>query len=211
MDIENKLVQFIKKYMSEDPTGHDVYHSKRVAKMAKKLVNFDKLTLSEEEVKILLSASYLHDVIDDKLTESKDIRIKEVEKFLVDNHVDVDAVMDIILNMSYSDNLKNKKKLSTIGQYVQDADRLDALGAIGIARAFAYGGHKGNLIYDPEINIKKDFDKETYRSQKSTSVNHFYEKLFKLKDLMNTNSGKKIAAKRTAFMEDFIAEFKEEW
>lgn len=94
---------------------------------------------------------------------------------------------------------------------MQDADRIDALGAIGIARAFAYGGKKGNLIYDPNIPVSEDKSKQTYRTKETTTINHFYEKLLKLHSLMNTTQGKIIAAERTAYMEQFLKQFFSEW
>ena len=97
------------------------------------------------------------------------------------------------------------------GMVVQDADRLDALGAIGIARTFAYSGHKGQLIYDPGIPVRKDLTLEEYRNGRSTAINHFHEKLFNLADLMNTGYAKKVARERTEFMKEFVREFMSEW
>lgn len=112
--------------------------------------------------------------------------------------------------MSFSDNLGQKYKLSLEGQIVQDADRLDAIGAIGIARTFYYGGAHGHILYDPEIQPREKMTHDEYRDNK-TVINHFYEKLFKLKDDMNTPLAQKIAVERTEYMKSFVNEFKKEW
>ena len=120
-------------------------------------------------------------------------------------------VFAIIDHLSFSKNLSEKQVLSQEGQIVQDADRLDAIGAIGIARTFYYGGHVGNPMYDPELPPRTQMDAAAYRSERSTVINHFYEKLLLLESKMNTETGRRLARKRTAFMEQFLQEFFDEW
>ncbi|POD85171.1 uncharacterized protein S101258_01482 [Lactiplantibacillus plantarum subsp. plantarum] len=113
--------------------------------------------------------------------------------------------------MSFSKSFNGPQKLSLEGQVVQDADRLDAIGAIGIARALYYSGHVGEKIYDPAIAPREHMTREQYRHQPGTAINHFYEKLFKLAALMNTDTAKALAAHRTAVMHEFVDQFKAEW
>ena len=113
--------------------------------------------------------------------------------------------------MSFSANIEHHYQLPVSGEYVQDADRIESLGAIGIARAFTYGGAHGNVIYDPRIKPQKLVSHDQYREHTETTINHFYEKLFQLADLMNTVGGKKEAQKRTEFMRDYVKEFMAEW
>lgn len=123
----------------------------------------------------------------------------------------IDEVMDTITHLSYSANLEEKHELSLLGGYVQDADRIEALGAIGIARVFAYGGAKGREMADPRVLPITDFsDKEAYRKNANPSVNHFYEKLFKLPAQLNTPAGRREGEKRVAYMKDFLRTFNEE-
>ena len=121
------------------------------------------------------------------------------------------SVFAIIDHLSFSKNLSEKQVLSQEGQIVQDADRLDAIGAIGIARTFYYGGHVGNPMYDPELPPRTQMDAAAYRSERSTVINHFYEKLLLLESKMNTETGRRLARKRTAFMEQYLQEFFDEW
>lgn len=122
----------------------------------------------------------------------------------------ISNICEIILNMSLK--VKAKNEMKTIeGKVVQDSDRLDAIGAIGIARCFAFGGHKGNIIYDPSINPDLNMEEEQYKKAKSTQINHFYEKLLLLKDRLNTETARKIAEERHKFMERFLEQFLKEW
>lgn len=212
MNIQD-VIEISKKELGNDPTGHDFFHAKRVANLAVSLYTKNN-SYTEQDVKLLLIMGYLHDIIDDKITNdisNKINKIMELPSIRSLNTVEIEEVLDTIQNMSYSKNLISKHHLSLKGQYIQDSDRLDALGAIGIARAFAYGGKKGNLIYDPSTRPTSNTSKEIYRNKKSTTINHFYEKLLKLSDLMNTNEGKMIAEQRINYMKNFLNEFFNEW
>ena len=156
----------------------------------------------------------MHDTIDEKICDNPDEVIAQIKKLLPElgfSELEIEDILFTIQHMSFSANIEKKYQLPLSGQYVQDADRLESLGAIGIARAFTYGGKHGNKIYDPEIKPVKLINHDQYRGHVETTINHFYEKLFLLKDLMNTPNGKKEAERRTAYMQDFIEEFMTEW
>lgn len=212
MDID--LVRnFAKTRLKDDPSGHDYYHCVRVAELAKKLLLMDNIT-SIFNANLVEIMSYLHDTIDDKICTNIEQTLIEIDDLLNKLKLtseDKYLILNCIQHMSYSKNLKHKYIIHPLGRYVQDADRLDALGAIGIARAFAYGGSRNRLIYDPKIPIVNLVDYEQYRTHKTTTINHFYEKLLNLEKYMNTNPGKIIAKNRTEYMKDFLQEFKKEW
>ena len=200
--------QFVKDFLEGNCSGHDWWHIERVRKMTKKIAVEEGANLFICEM-----AALLHDVADEKLNVTEEIGINRVKEWL--NYVSLDEdcierIMGIIENMSYKGGgVPLMKTLE--GKIVQDADRLDAIGAIGIARTFAYSGAKGQLIYDPSIPVRENMTKEEYRKNKTTAINHFYEKLMKLEGLMNTQSGKRLAKKRQTIMEDFLENFFEEW
>lgn len=211
--MQNKL-EMIRRYAKEklgaDRSGHDFYHVERVAKIASKLAE-------QEGVKdplIIAAASYLHDVIDDKVVTDVAAETLELCSFLREMGLsdnEIKEIFYIIENLSYSKEIEaGKAHLSLAGQLVQDADRIDALGAIGILRTAYYGGHTQSPLYDPKIAPKNFTTKQAYR-EKSTVINHFYEKLFKLPETMNTAAGKEEAEKRKVFMEEFLKRFYEEW
>ena len=196
--------RFIKSIFSGDSSGHDYYHTIRVYKLATKIAKQENA-----DVKIVQLADLLHDVDDIKLSPDTYVTKKNAVDFMTINKIDgkrIEAVCKIIDEVSFAG-------ADTIeGKCVQDADRLDAIGAIGIARTFAYGGSRGSKIYDPEIKPKMGMNKEEYRNnQDSTSINHFYEKLLLLKDMMNTIEGRKLAEHRQAVMQEFLNEFMMEW
>ncbi|GGB12542.1 HD domain-containing protein [Macrococcus hajekii] len=198
--------QYVKDFHQGDTSGHDYSHIERVRKMA--------LLLGEQEgadLFIVEMAALLHDTVDDKLTDEVTAWSK-LENFFEKIELNVEqreAIKHILKYMSFKGG-KNISKLESIeGKVVQDADRLDAIGAIGIARTFMFAGRFGDMMYNPAIP-PRDLETADYR-EKTHAINHFYEKLFKLKDLMNTESGKKIAADRHRFMEQFIDQFKTEW
>ena len=205
-----KIKAFAQTIIGEDTTGHDWRHALRVEANAKKISPKD---LSIAEVEIIRSACWLHDTIDAKIDPEKRASLAEVENILHESGASdyqTKEVLYIIQNLSYSKNIDKKQTLSFLGQIVQDADRLDALGAIGTARAFYYGGSKQHLIYDDTRPRKADeITEENYREQKSV-VNHFYEKLLGLKDCMNTKMGRQLAKHRTEFMEQFLQELFDE-
>lgn len=209
METLEELRTYVKAQLEADTTGHDFSHIERVVALAE--------TIAEQtdgvNEKIVITAAYLHDVIDDKLVDDVDKQKASVQAKLVSlayTDAEIAAVMDIITHMSYSANLVHQYALSIDGQVVQDADRLDAIGAIGVARAMYFGGHFGDTIYDPNQTPRQNMDKSEYR-QHTTVINHFYEKLFKLPNLMNTSAAKQIATKRQKFMQEFVNEFIDEW
>jgi len=209
MNLEN-IKTFAQGVIGDDTTGHDWRHALRVEANAKKISPSE---LSKEDVEIIRAACWLHDTIDAKIDHNKRASILEVEHSLRDNDAterQIDEILYIIQNLSYSKNIDQKQNLSFLGQIVQDADRLDALGAIGTARAFYYGGSKKHLIYDDTRPRKaEDITEENYREQNSV-VNHFFEKLLILKDSMNTEKGRKVAVHRTEFMKQFLDELFDE-
>lgn len=209
METLEALRTYVKAQLQDDTTGHDFAHIERVVALAE--------TIAEQtdgvNEKIIITAAYLHDVIDDKLVDDVDKQKASVQtklKSLAYTDAEIDAVMDVITHMSYSANLVHQYSLSIDGQIVQDADRLDAIGAIGVARAMYFGGHFGDTIYDPAQTPRQNMDKSEYR-QHTTVINHFYEKLFKLPNLMNTSAAKQIATNRQKFMQEFVNEFIDEW
>lgn len=205
-----KTREYVKKKMSGESTGHDWFHAERVTRMALKIAQSEK----NVDVFLVEIAALLHDIGDWKLNTSE----KSEEKILTETMTTLSfpkelqtKVLDIVPNMSFSKNVSGKKELSIEGKIVQVADRLDALGAIGIARAFAYGGKHQREIYNPNDTLMTFKTTEEYRKEKSSSINHFYEKLFLLKDLMNTPYAKKVAEKRERYMKKFLDEFLSEW
>jgi uncharacterized protein len=209
-----RIQDFARQRMAFDPTGHDYWHADRVAKLAKNLYTADHGSENTEALMIIEAAAYLHDTIDDKVVSDIIFSQMEVERLLDElafPPASRENILFTIQHMSYSKNLTTQYELSIEGQYVQDADRIDALGAIGIARTFAYGGHANNEIYNPTIPVIDAKHKEEYRNHPSTSINHFFEKLLKLEHLMNTEAGKSIANERTNFMRQFLDQFMNEW
>jgi uncharacterized protein len=205
----NGIAEYVQQTLQNDTTGHDFAHIKRVVSNARQLL----VTEPHANRLIVLTAAYLHDVIDDKLVDDVQVQQNEVQRQLKTwgyESDDITAIMEIMTHMSYSANLKHHYQLSLEGQIVQDADRLDALGAIGIARAIYFGGHFGDPIYDPQQEPRNVHDKTTYRHH-TTIINHFYEKLFHLPGLMNTLAAKKIATQRCAYMHTFVTKLKAEW
>lgn len=201
-------INYIEEFFQNEYSGHDFYHSMRVYKLAK--------TIAEKEsadIGIVSLAALLHDVDDRKLSPDTHEKKENAVTFLKGEKVPdsvITRICNIIEEVSFAG--QDSKIPNTVeGKCVQDADRLDALGAIGIARTFAYGGNHNRDIYNPHIPPKLDMTKDEYAKHDSTSINHFYEKLFVLKDLMNTEYAKKIAEKRENYMKAYIEEFKMEW
>ncbi|AHI11201.1 HD domain protein [Lactobacillus helveticus H9] len=215
MDI-NAVIEFTKNQLKDEKTGHDFYHGERVAHLASKMYLADHESAHEDsrEVAIIKTAAYLHDTIDEKVCADSEKVVKEIDELLPQvgfNDLEVWDILYTIQHMSFSANIEHHYHLPLSGQYVQDADRLESLGAIGIARAFTYGGKHGNKIHDPEIKPEKLVSHDQYRNHEETTINHFYEKLFSLADLMNTPAAKKEAERRTAYMRNFVREFMQEW
>ena len=205
----NNALEYIKEIFLGDSSGHDYYHTVRVYKIATEIAKQEYA-----DVNIVQLAALLHDVDDKKLSPETHATKKNAVDFMTANGVDADIiniVCKIIDEVSFAGT--DSVVPSTIeGKCVQDADRLDAIGAIGIARTFAYGASRGRKIYDPDIKPRIGMSKEEYqKNMNSTSINHFYEKLLLLKDMMNTTSGKKLADHRQAVMQEFLNEFMAEW
>lgn len=211
-----EVIAFVKEQLKDEKTGHDFYHGERVANLASRMYLADHPSAHADSrvVAIIRSGGYLHDTIDEKICADPEKVIAQIKKLLPSvgfTDLEVQDILFTIQHMSFSANIEHHYHLPLTGQYVQDADRIESLGAIGIARAFTYGGKHGNKIYDPEIKAQKLISHDQYREHTETTINHFYEKLFHLEDLMNTQSGKKEAHRRTEYMRDFVKEFMLEW
>lgn len=206
--IVNDTANMVKEKMKSDGSGHDWYHIERVWKTALKLAEQERANRFIVEM-----AALLHDLIDDKLVQDTQHATSEVEYWLEGAGVaqkESARIMEIIQSISFKGG-SHSNHLTLEGQIVQDADRLDAIGAIGIARCFAYSGSKGQLLFDPTLSVRENLSEKEYREGKSSAIHHFYEKLLKLKDLMNTDSAKEMAEDRHRFMEDFLTHFFTEW
>jgi len=204
------LQEKLKEHFSREATGHDYWHAVRVYKTACHIGELERA-----DMQTVSAAALLHDVVDSKLSvEKRSDGYKLIDAWLLALAYTEDKkerVLHIIDNMSYKGGTNSHVTLSLEGQVVQDADRLDALGAIGIARTFAFGGAKGREIHNPDEAAMTFEDYETFKKYEGTSLNHFYEKLLKLKDLMNTESGKEMAQERHSYMEEFLEQFYGEW
>jgi uncharacterized protein len=203
-----KTEQYVRTLLEDDASGHDWWHIERVRRIS---VALAKKEHADEF--IVEMAALLHDVADEKIAGSEEKGLSIVTEWLeqmpLPNH-DKERIVEIISSVSFKGG-HGKKPHTIEGMIVQDADRLDAIGAIGIARTFMYAGSRGHLMYDPSLPYREKMTKEEYRQGRSTAINHFYEKLLKLKELMNTESAKQIASKRHEFMERFLQQFYKEW
>ena len=200
--------KFIKAVFQNDFSGHDFFHSMRVYRTAMKIAQAE-----HADIQVVALAALLHDVDDRKLSPMTAEKKENAARFMRSQNVpesEIRQVCQIIDEVSFKGT--DSVRPSTLeGKCVQDADRLDALGAIGIARTFAHGGSHNRAIYDPELPPRTAMNQAQYYSSKSTSLNHFYEKLFLLEGMMNTETGKAIARKRTQYMQQFVDEFLNEW
>lgn len=210
MTIIDKTILFVKKQLHDAEGGHDWFHIERVYKNA--------VLIAQEEdcdVMVVKLGALLHDIADSKFHDGdEEIGPKMARTFLESENVSegiIEHVVQIIQNISFKGGNFEKTFSSIELEIVQDADRLDALGAIGIARTFNYGGFKNRPIYNPSIAPKLNMTKEEYKKSDSPTLNHFYEKLLLLKDKMNTETGKKLAQERHRFMETFLSQFYAEW
>lgn len=209
-DLISKTITFVKQQLAGAEGGHDWFHIERVYKNA--LLIAQSETCDEMVVKL---GALLHDIADSKFHDGDEsVGPKTARKFLELQNVAEEMiahVINIIENISFKGGNFEKKFHSIELEIVQDADRLDAIGAIGIARTFNYGGFKNRALYDPEIVPNLKMSKEEYKSNVSPTLNHFYEKLLLLADKMNTETGKKIALERHRYMEGFLSQFFAEW
>ncbi len=205
-----KTIAFVKEKLNDAEGGHDWFHIERVYKNA---ILISKET--ECDLTVVQLGALLHDIADSKFHNGDEtIGPKTARAFLEAENVSEDIiahVVNIIENISYKGGNFERKFSSVELDVVQDADRLDAIGAIGVARAFNYGGFKNRALYDPAIEPINNMTKEEYKKNNAPTINHFYEKLLLLKDKMNTKKGKEIAAERHRFMESFLAQFYAEW
>lgn len=205
-----KTIDFVKKVLSDAEGGHDWWHIYRVWKLSKHIAKTENVNNFIVELGALL-----HDIADSKFYNGdEEIGPCKAKKFLNSLGVQKDLIIhveNIISNISFKGKNHIQKFKSLELDIIQDADRLDAIGAIGIARTFNFGGYKGKEIYNPEIKPNLNMTKEEYKNNNSPTLNHFYEKLLLLKDRMNTNTGKYIAKHRHEFMKQFLAEFYKEW
>jgi uncharacterized protein len=207
--IEDTLA-FVKEGLSEAEAGHDWWHTYRVWQNAKHIGKQENANMIIVELSALL-----HDIADAKFYDGDEtIGPETARAFLATKGVDesvIEHVVNIIRHMSFKNSLEGTAWSSPELLVLQDADRLDAIGAIGIARAFSYGGFKGRAFYDPEIPPNLNMTKEEYKKSAAPTINHFYEKLLLLKDKMNTSSGRKMAEERHRFMELYLEQFYKEW
>lgn len=205
-----KTKDFVKKTLENAEAGHDWFHIERVYKTA---LTINKVEKGDEL--IVSFAALLHDIADPKFNNGdEELGPNLAETFLKSIGVDVETTSQvklIIQHMSFKNSFDGAAFSSKEMQIVQDADRLDAIGAIGIARAFTYGGFKNRVLYDPEIKPELHRTKETYKNTTAPTINHFYEKLLLLMDMMNTQTGKKIALQRHNFMLQYLDQFYNEW
>lgn len=209
-DLINKTITFVKEKLNDAEGGHDWFHIERVYKNALLIAKNTDCDLI-----VVQLGALLHDIADSKFHNGDEtIGPKTARLFLETENVSEDTithVVNIIENISYKGGNFEKKFSSIELDIVQDADRLDAIGAIGVARAFNYGGFKNRALYNPEIDPNTNMTKEEYKKNNAPTINHFYEKLLLLKDKMNTVTGKQIAGERHHFMENFLAQFYAEW
>ncbi|CAM3762994.1 HD domain-containing protein [Flavobacterium cucumis] len=206
----HNTILFVKEKLQNAEGGHDWFHIERVYNNALLIADSEKCDL--EVVKL---AALLHDIADSKFHDGDEsIGPKIAREFLILQDIaddKINHIISIIENMSFKGGRFEAKFHSKELEIVQDADRLDAIGAIGIARAFNYGGFKNRPLYNPNIQPNLNMSKEEYKNSESPTLNHFYEKLLLLKDKMNTETGKKIAQKRHDFMVIFLGQFYAEW
>jgi len=206
----NNTVEFVKEKLEGAEAGHDWFHIERVWKLARKIAETENCDKDGVELSALL-----HDIADPKFhngdeTIAPKISREFLEKQNVPNET-IEKVLFVIENISFKNRDQAPVNPPIELQIVQDADRIDAIGAIGIARTFNFGGFKNNPMYDPAAKPDLNMSKEKYKKSNGTTINHFYEKLLLLKNLMNTKHGKKMAEERHDYMLNFLDQFYKEW
>ena len=213
-EIISKTIIFVKSELENAEGGHDWFHIERVWKLSKEIAESEKADLFVVELGALL-----HDIADAKFYNgNEEIGPRKARAFLEKHKLEENIIIqveNIIRNISFKNSLERNEKSEFLYskelKVVQDADRLDAIGAIGIARAFNYGGFKNRALYDPAVKIDLHQDKETYKKSQAPTINHFYEKLLVIKDKMNTNMGRRLAIDRHDFMMQYLDQFYAEW
>ena len=210
-NILNATIRFVKKQLDTAEGGHDWFHIERVYKLALRIAEKE----ADVDVLVVQLAALLHDIADSKFHDGDEtIGPRLAREFLSEQQLpteQLEQVIAIIENISFKGGNQVQTYFSKELAVVQDADRLDAIGAIGIARTFNYGGFKNRPLYDPEIQPNLQLSKEAYKNSKAPTLNHFYEKLLRLKDLMHTETARELAAERHHFMEQFLSRFYAEW
>lgn len=210
MSLIEATIRFVKERLEGIESGHDWFHTERVWKLSKLIAATEECNLTVVELSALL-----HDVADAKFHNGdENLALVVARDFLEKQNIEkglVEQVLFIIQKISFKNRGEAPEVLPIELKIVQDADRLDAMGAIGIARTFNFGGYKNNLMYHPDIQPNVAMTKEEYKQYNGTTINHFYEKLLLLKDLMNTQKGKELAERRHHLMEVFLEEFYREW
>ncbi len=209
-ELINRTESFVRQTLKNSESGHNWFHIERVWKNAKQIGKDESVNMLVVEL-----AALLHDIADSKFHNGDEtIGPAKAREFLEKQNVAsdiIDHVIQIMENMSFRSGYDNPSFVSSELKVVQDADRLDAIGAIGIARAFHFGGFKNREIYDPAVPPNLEMTKEAYKKSTAPTINHFYEKLLLLKDKMNTSTGKKMAEQRHLFMENYLTQFYREW
>lgn len=208
--IIDQTILHVKEILKGAEAGHDWFHIERVYKNALYINQSEKANPL-----VVALGALLHDIADPKFHNgNEELGPEMARSFMISLNIDEEIqqhVVNIINHISFKQSFENAAFNSIELQVVRDADRLDAIGAIGIARAFTYGGYKNRILYDPQIPPVRFTEKETYKNAEGTTLNHFYEKLLLLKDLMHTPTGKQLAAQRHAYMEAFLTQFYAEW
>lgn len=206
----DNTIQFVKEKLEGAEAGHDWFHIERVWKLSKKIAEKE-----ESNVEVVELSALLHDIADPKFHNGDEtLALKISREFLESQNASediIEQVLFVIKNISFKNRGEAPGNLPIELKIVQDADRIDAIGAIGIGRTFNFGGFKNNPMYDPNTKPNLNMSKEEYKKSNGTTINHFYEKLLLLKDLMNTAEGKKIAEERHDFMLKFLDQFYKEW
>lgn len=209
-DIIDNTVEFVKQKLEGAEAGHDWFHIERVWKLSKKIAQDENCNQDVVELSALL-----HDIADPKFHNGDEtLALKVSRGFLEGQNTPegiIEQVLFVIKNISFKNRGEAPKNIPIELKIVQDADRIDAIGAIGVGRTFNFGGFKNNLMYHPDIKPQLNMSKDEYKKSNGTTINHFYEKLLLLKDLMNTEKGKEIAQERHDFMLKFLDQFYKEW
>ena len=210
LDLVARVAEHVRAKFLSESSGHDWHHIRRVWKLARQIAAAEGANMEVAELGALL-----HDIADWKFHGGDEaVGPREAERLLVQEGAPrriIEAVVAIVAAVSFKGAGVRNEMRSLEGQCVQAADRLDAIGAIGIARCFAYGGHDGRLIHDPEVAPVAHQTAAAYKAARGSSINHFHEKLLLLKDRMNTASGRALAEERHRYMEDFVSQFLREW
>ncbi len=205
-----ETADYVKHELADAEKSHDWWHIQRVWNNAGHIQKYEGGDLFVVELGALL-----HDIADTKFHEDEELGPMKARDFLSQHDLSqeiIEHIQNIIRHISFSKSLQEGEKFNSLElRILQDADKLDAIGAIGIARAFNFGGHKNREIYNPEISPEKEMTKEKYEKRVGTTINHFYEKLLKLKGMMNTETGRQMAEQRHAFMEQYLDQFYLEW